>query len=293
MSSLDQLITLPQYFAPQHALSRLAGRIARCENKLLKNLLIRAFLLRYKVDLNEAERTRISEYESFNDFFTRALHPDSRPLSPYPDDLLCPADGSISQLGHLDNDSLMQAKGRDYSLSALLGGDEDQQNRFANGAFATIYLAPHNYHRVHSPISGTIGRIRYVPGRLFSVNDRTARCVDQLFALNERLTVEIHSDTGNILVILVGAMLVASMELTCCDVPDAIRTVGSTSNAYVIEPINPGMPLERGAELGRFNMGSTVILLAQPERLTWDPTLGHGTLVQVGQPIGSLNIGQA
>ncbi len=288
MNYFDHLITAAQYVAPQHVLSRLAWRIARCKNRQLKDLLIRLFLLRYKVDLSEAARTRISEYDSFNHFFTRALRPDSRSLATPTDTLLCPADGSISQIGHVDGDSLMQAKGRYYSLGALLGRDKDQRNRFANGSFATIYLAPHNYHRVHAPVSGTVGRIRYVPGRLFSVNNRTTRSVDQLFALNERLIVEIHSEAGDILVILVGAMLVASMELTCCDVPGAIQAAAGSANPYLIEPTKLAAPIERGAELGRFNMGSTVILLAESERLDWDPTLEHGISVRVGQSIGSL-----
>ena len=289
MSYLDHLITLPQYIAPHHTLSRIAWRIARTKNKLLKDLLIRAFLLRYDVDLDEADRTHLSDYDSFNDFFTRALRPDVRPIATTANVVVCPADGSISQLGEINENKLLQAKGRSYSLAALLATDDAEPQRFTNGSFATIYLAPHNYHRVHAPISGTVTRIRYVPGRLFSVNDRTARCVDQLFARNERLIVEICSDAGIVVVILVGAMLVASMELTCCDVEAAIRIAGKISEPYLIEPNAAAAFIERGTELGRFNMGSTVIILAESERLRWDPALAHGSPVAVGQTLGSLN----
>ncbi len=292
MSYLDHLITLPQQIAPHHALSRIAGRIARSRNKLLKELLIRVFLLRYDVDIGEAERTQLSEYDSFNDFFTRALRSGARPIPKTTSAVACPADGTISQLGNIDDSSLVQAKGRFYSLGALLGGSDSDPQRFNNGTFATIYLAPHNYHRVHAPVSGTITRIRYVPGRLFSVNDRTARCVDRLFAHNERIIVEISSDAGMIVVILVGAMLVASMELTCCNVEAAIKMAGKTTAPYLIEPNKPTAAIERGAELGRFNMGSTVIILAEPGRLDWDPTLGHGSPVEVGQTLGSIKTTQ-
>jgi len=288
ISYLDHLITLPQHIAPHHFISRIAWRIARSKSKILKDLLIRAFLLRYNVDLNEADRGQVSDYDSFNDFFTRALRPDVRPIAGTTDTLVCPADGAISQLGSIDGNTVMQAKGRYYTLDALLGGDEGEPHRFSNGSFATIYLAPHNYHRVHAPIAGTVSRIRYVPGQLFSVNDRTARCVDQLFARNERLIVELQSDAGTVVLVLVGAMLVSSMELTCCDVPAAISMAARTKGPYAIEPIAATSVIERGAELGRFNMGSTVIVLAESGRLHWDQTLAHGVHVKVGQTLGSV-----
>lgn len=287
MRYLDHLLTLPQHIAPHHTLSRIAWRIARSKHHLFKDLLIRAFLLRYDVDLGEADRGDRSDYDSFNDFFTRALRPEVRPITEAANSLVCPADGTISQLGDIDDNSLVQAKGRYYSLGALLGGDDAEPHRFTNGSFATIYLAPHNYHRVHAPITGAITRIRYIPGRLFSVNDRTARCVDQLFARNERLTVEIDSEAGTVVIILVGAMLVASMELICCDVAAAIQMAGDTAQPYLIEPTETATVIERGAELGRFNMGSTVIILAEPGRLSWDRMLMHGTHVEVGQTLGS------
>ncbi|HCU90617.1 MAG TPA: phosphatidylserine decarboxylase [Gammaproteobacteria bacterium] len=289
MSYLDHLITLPQRIVPHHRLSRIAWGIAQNKNKLLKTLLIHLFLLRYKVDLDEADHSHLSDYKSFNDFFTRALRPGSRPLQGTAGTLLCPADGIISQLGRTANNRLVQAKGRYYSLDALLAGDDANSQRFNNGSFATIYLAPHNYHRVHAPITGTITQIRYVPGRLFSVNDRTARSVNQLFARNERLILEICSESETVIVILVGALLVASMELTCCDVKAAMRHADRPTEPYFIEPNAANSVIEQGMELGRFNMGSTVIILLEPETLTWEPLLAEGSPVKVGQALGSFN----
>lgn len=285
MSCLDRLFTLPQYVAPHHALSRLAWLLARSKNKRLKNALIRVFLLSYDVDLSEARRPLIEDYDCFNDFFTRELRAGSRPLAATDDAIISPADGVISQLGRIDDGRLLQAKGRTYSLPALLGGDETSIRRFTDGSFATIYLAPHNYHRVHAPVTGTVSRVRYIPGRLFSVNDRTAGSIGDLFARNERIIVEMRSDAGVVAVILVGAMLVGSMELTCCDVPAAIRSADGTLRPFAIKQTDASFLLERGSELGRFNMGSTVILLAQPERLDWDAALSRGSEVRVGQTI--------
>jgi len=289
MSYLEHLITSPQRIVPHHTLSRIAWGIAQNKNKLLKTLLIHLFLLRYKVDLDEADRSHLSDYESFNDFFTRALRPGARPIQEATGALVCPADGVISQLGKTENNRLVQAKGRYYSLNALLAGDDANSQRFNNGSFATIYLAPQDYHRVHAPITGTITQIRYVPGRLFSVNDRTARCVDQLFARNERLILEICSESGRVIVILVGAFLVSSMELTCCDVRAAILGAGRPTEPYFIEPNAANPVIEQGMELGRFNMGSTVIILVEPETLSWRPMLAQGSRVEVGQTLGTFD----
>lgn len=285
MSGIDRLLTLPQYAAPHHALSRLAGRIARIRHPVVRAFLIRSFLAFYDVDLNEAERSSLSDYASFNDFFTRALRPQSRPLASNPDALISPADGAISQLGTIDGDRVLQAKGRDYSLAALLAADGDDDARYLGGNFLTVYLAPHNYHRVHTPYGGRICAVRYVPGRLFSVNQRTARCVDGLFARNERLIVEFDTAHGRIAVILVGAMLVASMELTVCDVPGALQTAGRTSAPFTVPPVGDYGSLDRGAELGRFNMGSTVIIVGEARRWQWLPELRAGSILKMGQAL--------
>lgn len=286
MTVIDRVLTLPQYVAPHHALSRLAGTIARIRHPGVRTFLIKSFLAVYDVDLNEAERTSMSDYASFNDFFTRALQPHVRPLASDPAALVSPADGAISQIGTLDGDRLLQAKGRDYSLAALLALDSPAAERYVGGNFLTIYLAPHNYHRVHAPFGGRITAIRYVPGQLFSVNQRTARCVDRLFARNERVVVEFETDQhGRSAVILVGAMLVASMELTVCDLPVEARTVVNGSASCAVPPGGDFGVLERGEELGRFNMGSTVIIVGEARRWQWLPELYPGSLLKMGQAL--------
>jgi len=285
MPGLDSLITVPQYLAPHHALSRLAWRIARIENPVIKSSLIGAFLKCYDVALEEAERPRAADYASFNDFFTRALQPGTRPLPDNQSIIVSPADGAISQVGQIHHSTLLQAKGRHYSVAALLAGDTVLAKKFTDGVFATIYLAPHNYHRVHAPFGGKVTNVRYVPGRLFSVNHRTARAVDNLFARNERIVVELDTAYGSVAVILVGAMLVASMELTMCDVPRAMLNAGTTRSPYVVEPSPDYGDIMRGAELGRFNMGSTVIVLGERDAWEWLPDLRHGTTLRMGQAL--------
>jgi len=285
MPGIDRLLTLPQYVAPHHALSRLAGTIARIRHPGVRTFLIKSFLAFYDVDLDEAERSSIDDYASFNDFFTRALQPDVRPLAKDPNALVSPADGAISQIGTLAHDRLLQAKGRDYSLAALLALEASAAARYCDGNFLTVYLAPHNYHRVHAPFGGRITAIRYVPGQLFSVNQRTARCVDRLFARNERVVVEFETAHGQIAVILVGAMLVASMELTVCDLAAATSAVVNGSAACKVPAGGDFGSLERGAELGRFNMGSTVIIVGEAQRWQWLPELRAGSVVRMGQAL--------
>jgi len=287
MNLLDRLLTLPQFVAPQHRLSSFAWSLARAKNKTFKNLLIRAFLRCYPVDMSEALGKGVDDYESFNDFFTRALDPVSRPLSSGNQTLASPADGVISQLGDIRGECLLQAKGRYYTLTALLAGDEELAEKFSHGSFATIYLAPHNYHRVHAPLAGTVTKICYVPGRLFSVNNRTVGCVDELFARNERIILEMATDAGSIAVIFVGAMLVASMELVAGDITAAIRAAGGNKQPFLVDVKDAFSTFEQGAEIGRFNMGSTVIVLAEAGRLKWAADLAHQSQVRIGQAIGS------
>lgn len=283
---LERLLCAPQYIAPQHRASQLAGWLAASKNIYLKSLLIRVFLSNYDVDLLEAQRQNASDYDSFNDFFTRALAPDARPLNPSQDQFLSPADGVISQFGTIRADQLVQAKGREFSLGALLAGDDSLANKMRDGEFATIYLAPHNYHRVHAPIDGTIVRVRFIPGRLFSVNQRTARNVDNLFARNERVLVELDTLAGCVIVILVGAMLVGSMELRCCG---ALPSPRSPADAPFDVAVDDAMrELKCGDELGRFNMGSTVIVITPPGKLEWNSALEPGAVTQVGQSLGKI-----
>jgi phosphatidylserine decarboxylase len=261
-----------QHSLPQHALSRLTGWLAERERpRWLRQLVLRAFVRRYGVDLAEALPSDLAAFPTFNAFFTRALKPGARPL----DDarVVAPVDGRISQLGRCDGDSVLQAKGRHYSLRALLGGDDAAAAPYRGGGFATIYLAPRDYHRVHMPCEGRLVATRYVPGRLFSVNPVTTAGVDRLFARNERLVCHFEGAAGPFAVVLVGAMIVAAIETVWCG------RVRRDSGAPL--PPRP-LTLAQGAELGRFCLGSTVILLFPPDTVTWAAPLRAGATVRMG-----------
>jgi phosphatidylserine decarboxylase len=268
-----------QYLLPQHALSRIVGWVAESRIGFLRAALIRAFLSRYPVDLSEAAQASPDRYASFNDFFTRRLRTGARPFDTDPRAALCPADGLLSQAGRIDGDTLLQAKGIDYSAAALLGGDAALAAEFAGGEFATIYLAPHNYHRVHMPLAGTLRVARFVPGDLFSVNAETTDSVPGLFARNERIACVFDTAVGPLAVVLVGALFVGSMSLAWAPrVRPAVRR-GPTDLA-VHEPI---IALDRGAELGWFNMGSTVVAMFGPAGPALDAGIAAGRSVRVGQ----------
>ncbi len=272
-----------QYLLPQHLLSRLVGRLARSTWRPWKNFLIRTFLRHFAVRMDEAVEPDAFAYPSFNAFFTRPLRPELRPLAG-PPEISSPVDGTVSQAGHIDGDRLIQAKGRDFSLSSLLAGEEQLAASFAGGEFATIYLAPYNYHRIHMPVDGGLISTTFVPGALFSVNTTTAARVPALFARNERVTCIFETEAGLMAVILVGALFVGSMSTLW---------TGDLARPPRSKPVRLPAPrspvfLRRGGELGRFNMGSTVILLFQPERVRWDRTLQAGVTVQMGGAIGSL-----
>lgn len=288
MTIIDRLLTLPQYLAPQVSMTRFVWWLTRCRNSTVKSFLIWMFRKFYDVNMHEAERQDPRAYLSFNDFFTRALNASARQFNTGEPVLLSPADGAISQIGRISGENLPQAKGRTYTLAALFANDPDVARQYEEGHFATIYLAPHDYHRVHSPAAGRILSVRYIPGKLFSVNHRTARCVDSLFALNERVVVEMEAECGRLALILVGAMLVSSMELTCCDLEAAVRAARPLDGPVHIAVAETRREIARGAEIGRFNMGSTVIVLAEAGALNWAPQLKHGSTVQVGQAIANL-----
>ncbi len=270
-----------QYILPQHGLSRLVLAATRVRARWFKNALIRGFLELYDIDMRDAVESEPLRYASFNEFFTRALRPETRPLAPDAHAIVSPVDGTISECGDIAGDLLLQAKGSLYTLSDLLAGRTWAQ-RFAGGSFATIYLAPYNYHRVHMPLSGRLEQTWFVPGRLFSVNALTARCVPRLFARNERIVTLFDSDAGAFALVLVGALNVGSMATVWAgDITPAARRV--------ITQLPPqSVNLEKGAELGRFNMGSTVILLFEPRRVRWFAHLRAGVTVRLGQAIGNL-----
>jgi phosphatidylserine decarboxylase len=276
-----------QHLLPQHLLSRAVHWLARNRVAWLKNALIDNFVVNYRPDMSEAAQPEPRAYESFNAFFTRALRADARPIDPAADLLVSPVDGTVSQLGRADGPWLVQAKGLAYTLESLL--DEAAPAWapvFRGGAFATLYLAPNNYHRVHMPLGATLQAAWYVPGDLYSVNATTAAQVPGLFARNERLVCVFAAGTLSFALVLVGALFVGSMstvwhgEVT----PRAARNRAELPLDFV----STGLTLAKGAEMGRFNMGSTVIVLLPPGRSEWLDGLGSGSVVRVGRPLARL-----
>ena len=263
-----------QKLLPQHGLSRALGRLAASEAPWVRGPLIRAFARAYGVDLSEAERTRASDYRSFNDFFSRALGPGARPISDAPGAVVSPADGVVSQTGRIEQGELIQAKGIRYSFRDLADACADPA--FEGGAFATIYLSPSDYHRVHLPLAGRLVRTVAIPGRLFSVNAATEAGVPGLFAVNERLVMEFETDRGRMLVVMVGAMIVASIE-TVWDGP------ASPYRERVDTPHDRAF--ETGDEIGRFLLGSSVVLAFEPGRVDLGG-LAAGDVLRMGQAIG-------
>jgi phosphatidylserine decarboxylase len=237
------------------------------------------------VNLDEAVQPDPDAYPSFNAFFTRALRPEARPVEPAPDALVSPVDGYVSATGRIEDGTLLQAKGHRYSVAALLGNDADAA-RFAGGSFITLYLAPHNYHRIHAPCAARLEHMRHVPGRLFSVNEASVAAIDQLFARNERVVCTFDGP-GHMVLCLVGALFVGSMETIWHGAVTPVAQRRITDHDYRAAPRS----FAKGEELARFNMGSTVILLFEPGRVTWDGALVSGAEVRMGRRIGNLAVG--
>jgi phosphatidylserine decarboxylase len=278
----DWLKVWPQYLLPQHGLSACAYALTRSRAPWLKNALIRAFVTHYQVNMQEAAQPDSTRYESFNAFFTRALRNGARPLSGNVHDFASPVDGAISQIGTLRDNMLVQAKCREYSVEALLGGDVESAGRFRGGAFATLYLSPRDYHRIHMPCDGQLAEMVYIPGRLFSVNPATTRQVDELFARNERVICYFDTNHGRIAVIMVGAIFVGSIETVWAGQVTPASSHRITRWNYGASP----QGYDRGREIGRFNMGSTVIVLLEPARIHWAETLHAGSAIRQGQSLG-------
>ncbi len=282
----DKLFVTLQYLIPQHGLSRLVGMLARSEVPWIKTTFISLFMKRFGIDLSEAQIEDPDQFETFNAFFTRALKPDARPLEASDAaDIACPADGAVSQLGAIRANQVFQAKGHDYSLYDLLGGDSALASEFTNGQFATIYLSPRDYHRVHMPVTGTLRETRYVPGDLFSVNEATANGVPNLFARNERLVCIFDTEHGPAAVILVGAMIVAGIETVFSGQVTPLPKQVVTTDYQRTAPIT----LEKGDELGRFLLGSTVVLLFPEGKARFESDLKAGSLVRVKGKLGQYN----
>ncbi|MBX9764934.1 MAG: archaetidylserine decarboxylase [Pseudomonadaceae bacterium] len=280
----DRLFILSQYLLPHHLLSRLIGCAAECKAAWFKNRLIGWFAKQYQVNMSEAQVEDLSAFAHFNDFFTRALKEGARPLDGTPNAVLCPADGAVSQLGKIEQGRVFQAKGHSYSVIELLGGDSQRAAAFMGGDFATIYLSPKDYHRVHMPLTGTLREMVYVPGRLFSVNQTTAENVPELFARNERVVCLFDTERGPMAVVLVGAMIVASIETVWAGLVTPPKRTLKTFNYD--EAARAPISLDKGAEMGRFKLGSTAIVLFGPDQVQWADTLTANSPVQMGQRLG-------
>jgi len=273
----DRLAVLSQYFLPKQALSTIAGKLAESEAGGLTTRVIRWFVQRYGVDLSEAVDTDPISYRSFNEFFTRPLRAGARPLADAA--FLCPVDGAISQFGAIEHDQIFQAKGHRYSTVALVGGDRSLAARFENGAFATLYLSPRDYHRIHMPVDGRLTRMIHVPGALFSVNPATARGVPGLFARNERVVCVFEAGFGPFVLILVGATIVGSMATVWHGTVNPPRVRKIREWRYDDQQI----VLKKGDEMGRFLLGSTVVVLFPKDTLHFNPAWAPARQIRMGE----------
>lgn len=279
----DRLLSLWQYPIPQHLISRLMGLVGNSSNPVVRDPFIRWFANRYGVNMAEAENPELSSYRTFNDFFTRPLKAGARIIDADPRSIVSPADGAVSELGPISADAILQAKGYSYSAKTLLGGDDNLAATFRDGHFITVYLSPKDYHRVHLPLAGTLRQTIYVPGRLFSVNTRTANGVPGLFARNERVVCIFDTIAGPMAVVLVGAIIVAGIATVWQGVvtpPHHRLEVSHFKN----RPVS----MTKGAEIGRFLVGSTAIVLLPQGAAQWRNDLKAGSPLRMGEPIGTL-----
>jgi phosphatidylserine decarboxylase len=277
----DRLAVLPQYLLPKQALTLLAGRIASARAGASTTRLIRWFVKRYGVDMAEAADPDIAAYPSFNEFFTRALKPGARPIAQA--DLICPVDGAISQFGRIEHDQVFQAKGHRYSTAAMVGGDAALAKQFDHGHFATLYLSPRDYHRIHMPCDGRLRRMIHVPGALFSVNPTTARGVPGLFARNERVVCVFDGPRGPFVLALVGATIVGSMATVWHGVVNPPRVGTLREWRYDDAPVT----LKQGDEMGRFLLGSTVVMLFPAGPLAFNPAWEAGRPIRLGEAMAN------
>ena len=278
----DRLAVLPPYLLPKQALTRLAGKFATARAGGLTTGVIRWFVGRYGVDMSEAANPDIASYSSFNEFFTRPLKPDARPLAPA--DFICPVDGAISQFGAIERDQIFQAKGHSYSTTALVGGDAGLAEQFEDGDFATLYLSPKDYHRIHMPCDGHLLRMIHIPGALFSVNPTTARGVPGLFARNERVVCVFESDHGPFVLALVGATIVGSMATVWHGVVNPPRPGHLRDWRYQDQELC----YRQGEEMGRFLLGSTVVMLFPRGVVKFNADWAPQRPIRLGEKMGEL-----
>ncbi|CAM2876277.1 phosphatidylserine decarboxylase [Legionella pneumophila serogroup 1] len=276
----DVLKTLPQYLIPKHGITALAGYFADVRNPRLKNFLIRNFIRKFDVDMSEALIEDPKSYDCFNDFFIRHLKPECRPLSQ--SDVICPVDGCISEIGKIERGQLLQAKGKYYSVQELLACDGQLAEQFVQGQFATLYLSPKDYHRVHMPIDAELVSMTYIPGALFSVQPATTRVVPKLFARNERLAIFFKTKIGPMVMVMVGATIVGAIGTSWHgDVKRSKKLERFDYSEQFSDKI-----ISQGSEMGYFKLGSTVVLLfANGEKIQWDKELLAGSKIQLGKPM--------
>ena len=282
MTLKDIFTVLPQYVLPHHALSGLMSKLTHCENRLWKNLFIKLIIRLYGVNMSEANVQDLDHYASFNKFFTRELTKGCRPVAAAHDAIASPADGAVSQAGPIEGGRIFQAKGHSYTALELLGGDAERAQAFENGTFTTIYLSPKDYHRLHMPLTGTLKEMVHIPGRLFSVNNTTVNAVPNLFARNERVACIFDTEAGPMALVLVGAIFVSSVET----VWHGVVTPPTINTARTWKYRDNAPTLEKGAEMGRFNMGSTIIVLFGKDKTAWLDDLAPGKPVKLGEQIG-------
>ena len=273
-----QIFIQAQRIVPQQQLSRVVGKVAESEHPLVKNVVIQAFKAKYGIDLSIAQQTDALKFKSFNDFFTRALKDGVREIDADPKSVVCPADGAISQIGLVKDGDVFQAKRQSFSVEKLIG-DPQLAEPFKNGEFATVYLSPKDYHRVHMPFAGTLTETLYIPGELFSVNQTTAENIPGLFARNERMVCLFDTELGRMAVVLVGAMIVAGIETVA---------TGKVKPTGRLELNHHEMKLEKGAELGRFYLGSTAIILFEQDKMAWDAQFKANSAVVMGEALGQV-----
>lgn len=277
----DKMIIWLQYILPQRTLSYLMGCLAESRLHWLKNKLIASFISKYHVNMSEAVEENPFAYPSFNDFFIRHIKPALRPIAKGGNTIISPADGSITEFGSIENGRLLQAKKHYYKLIDLLGGDQEEAKFFHQGLFATFYLAPHNYHRVHMPLDGKLLKTIYVPGRLFSVNNKTAQYVSNLYTKNERLITIFDTAAGRMAVILVGAMIVGHIQPTWVTSP----ALPYRDEKMIIHEYPDPIYLKKGQELGYFKLGSTVLIIFEQNRINFENQLEKTLLIKMGEPI--------
>lgn len=276
------LFVFLQYLTPQHLLSRIIGALAKSKISCIKKTFIKIFANRYQVNMSEAKKSDLDEYENFNDFFTRELIDTARPIDNEKTSIISPADGTISQMGTIKDGRIFQAKGFDFSCEELLG-DNEQAQIFANGNFSTVYLSPKDYHRVHMPFTGTLKKMIYIGGKLFSVNKTTANNVPRLFARNERVVCFFDTEVGPMAIVLVGAMIVAGIE-TVWSGP-----ITPNKDAYFSIDFDGNLTIKKGDEMGRFYLGSTAIVLFSDNAVQWNSTVKEDSSIKMGQIIGKTN----